>query len=658
MAYPKTYDAIDALAVKSLRALLLDTINKANSGHPGMALDIAPTMYVLYRDYLTNLPNKDYFDRDRFILSSGHNSALLYSLLHLAGFDVTLDDLRNFRQLDSRTPGHPEYGVTSGVEATAGPLGQGIGQAVGFALANEAIGAQYKEGKRLSNHYTFVLCGDGCLEEGISQEAISFAGLQKFEKLILIYDQNLATLDGPTSISMVEDTRKRFEASGWRTLEVKDGESLEEISKALKKAKKSDGRPTMILVHTEIGYGSPLQGSHKCHGSPLNEADTLKTKEFLGCVNEPFQIDERVYKRFEETFIYRGKKAYNKYRKDNKAYKASYPEEYQRFLKARKGDLSEYVLEIPTDLKEKDSSRNVSGKIIVALNKKIPFLMGGSADVAASVKTSIGDDPGFSSLHREGRNINFGIREFGMACIQNGALLHGGLRTYVGSFFVFADYMRSAIRMSSLEKVPAIYLLSHDSLAVGEDGPTHEPIEQLESLRAQPNLNVIRPADARETYAAWNIALKSLDTPTCIILSRQDLPLLSSSSEEGVNNGAYLVYSNDKPELEVLSSGSEVGLAISAALLLKEEGISINVISVPSFELFEKAKESYKKKLFSLPRAKRVGIEMGSGTSFYKYCDNVYGMHSFGASGKADAVLAKFGFTKNSVATYLKSLLK
>lgn len=658
MAYPKKYDDIDTLSVNTLRALVLDMIDKANSGHPGMALDIAPTLYVLYRDYLTANPKQtDWFNRDRFILSSGHNSALLYALLHLAGFSLSIDDLKRFRQLGSLTPGHPEVKYTPGIEATAGPLGQGIAQSVGFALAEEAVASQYKEGERLCSHYTFVLCGDGCLEEGISQEAISFAGLQKLEKLILIYDQNQSTLDGPTSWSLNEDEKKRFEASGWRTLEVKDGNNLIEISKAIKKAKKPCGKPTMILVHTEIGYGSPLAGSHKSHGSPLGEAMSKETKDFFNYSLSPFEIDPRVYDRFKETFCARGKKAYKKYDRDLKNYQKQYPDEYHRFLIALKGDLKDYLLEEPHEFKN-EASRATSGRFLVNANQKIPFLMGGSADVASSTKTSIPLDPGFSPAHHEARNINFGIREFGMASIQNGMLLHGGLRTYVGSFFVFIDYMRAAIRMSSLEKLPAIYVLTHDSLAVGEDGPTHEPIEQLESLRAQPHLVVLRPADARETYASWNYALASLDTPTCLILSRQTLPLISSSSKEGVNHGAYLVEKCDEPALEVLASGSEVNLAVETSRKLKKEGINISVISVPSFEILEKQPESYKKCLFSLPREKRVGLEMGTATSYYKYCDYVYGLHDFGVSAPCEQALAHYGFNVESFANYLRSLLK
>lgn len=658
MAYPKHYDEIDTLGVNTLRALVLDMTNKANSGHPGMALDIAPALYVLYRDYLTVDPKKtDWFNRDRFILSSGHNSELLYCMLHLAGFDVKMDDLKQFRQLHSLTPGHPEVKYTPGVEATAGPLGQGVAQSVGFALAEEAVRAQYKEGNRLCSHYTFVLCGDGCLEEGISQEAISFAGLQKLEKLILIYDQNGSTLDGPTSWSLNEDERKRFEASGWRTLEVKDGNDLEELSRAIKKAKKTCGKPTMILVHTRIGYGSPLEGSNKSHGSPLGEEMSAKTKEFLNYTLPPFEVDERVYARLEETVGKRGKKASRKYRKELRAYREEYPEEYIRFLKALKGDLRDSLLAMPSELK-KEATRVTSGHIVVAANQAIPFLIGGSADVAGSTKTSIPGDPGFQPLHRDARNINFGIREFEMASIQNGMLLHGGLRTYVGSFFVFVDYMRAAVRMSSLERLPAIYVLTHDSLAVGEDGPTHEPVEQLESLRAQPHLHVIRPADARETYAAWNVALKSMDTPTCLILSRQDLPLLDTSSEEGLNHGAYFVKKESDAALEVLASGSEVSLAMEASEILAHEGIKINVVSIPSFDLFENQSEAYKKSVLSLPREKRVGLEMATGTSYYKYCEHVYGMKDFGTSAPSSDSLPLYGFDKDSFANYLRSLLK
>ncbi len=658
MAYPRHYDEIDELAVNTLRALVLDMTHKASSGHPGMALDIAPALYVLYRDYLNVDPSRaDYFSRDRFILSSGHNSALLYALLHLADFPLSNEDLKEFRQVGSKTPGHPEYGHTPGIEATSGPLGQGIAQSVGFALAEAAVAAEYKEGERLCSHYTFALCGDGCLEEGLSQEAISFAGLQKLEKLVLIYDQNGATLDGPTSLSFDEDVIRRFEASNWRTIEVKDGNNLEEISRAIKKAKKPCGKPTLILIHTKIGYGSPLEGSSKCHGAPLSEEEARKTKEFFHYDKAPFEVDARVYERLRETFVKRGKKASRKYRKDLREYKDKYPEEYSRFEKAIKGNLKDIEIDTPSELKS-EASRVTSGKIIVEANKKIPFLMGGSADVAGSTKTALPGDPSFSSLHREARNINFGIREFAMASIQNGMLLHGGLRTYVGSFFVFIDYMRGAIRMASLERLPAIYVLTHDSLAVGEDGPTHQPIEQIESLRAQPNLTILRPADARETYGAWKIALKSVSTPTCLILSRQNLPLLASSSEEGVKKGAYYLKRSDKADLAIYASGSEVALAKLVSDSLEKEGIKVDVISVPSFELFEAQSDSYKSSVLFLRRERRVGLEMSKATSYYRYCENVYGIDTFGASGPADKILAKYGFDEEDFATYLRKILK
>ena len=654
----KKYDEIDELAVSTLRALVLDMIDKANSGHPGMALDIAPTLYVLYRDYLlANPSDTNWFNRDRFILSSGHNSALLYAMLHLAGFNISIEDLKKFRQLDSLTPGHPEVHYTPGVEASGGPLGQGIGQSVGFAIAEEAVRAQYVEGDRLCSHYTFVLCGDGCLEEGLSQEAISFAGLQKLEKLILIYDKNTSTLDGPTSLSLNEDERKRFEASGWRTIEVKDGNNLDEISFAIRKAKKCCDKPTMILVNTKIGYGSPLEGSHKSHGAPLGEEMSKETKAFFNYYFPPFTVDPKVYERLNNTFIKRGQKAYKKYNKDLKDYRKEHNDDYSRFLVARKGEIDTNLIKDPEDFVT-EASRISSGKFLISANKAIPFLMGGSADVASSTKTSIPLDPGFSPLHQEARNINFGIREFAMACIQNGMLLHGGTRTYIGSFFVFIDYMKAAMRMASLENLPAIYVLTHDSLAVGEDGATHEPIEQLESLRAQPNINVIRPADARETYAAWRYALESKNTPTCLILTRQNLPLIKESNKEGLYHGAYLIKKVNNPALEVLASGSEVNLALEASEILSSKGIKINVISVPSFELFEKSESSYKDNLFTLTKDKRVGVEMATGTSFYKYCDHVYAVNKFGASAPANEVLEKYGFSKEKFANYLLNLIK
>lgn len=653
----KGFDSIDNLAVAAIRSLVIDETNKAKSGHPGMALDIAPTFYALVRNHLVSDPSSpDWFNRDRFVLSSGHASALLYAVLYLAGFGLSIDDLKQFRQWDSLTPGHPEYGHTKGVDATAGPLAQGVSQAVGMAMAEESIRASYPDGAELCSHYTYCLCGDGDLEEGLSQEAISLAGLHALEKLILIYDENGSTLDGPTSNSLKEDEKKRFEASLWRVLEVKDGNNLEEIDKALVEARYSVGKPTMIIVHTVIGFGTELAGNHKVHGAPIGEEMGLKAKEVYGYHYPDFTVPDEVYSRFAETFASRGKKAREAYENNLGSYKKKNPEAYERFAHALNRDVSAYLPAIPKELTS-EASRNTSGNIVASLPSSIPWIIGGSADVASSVKTAIPGDPGFSVAHRQARNINFGIREFAMAGVQNGMLLHGGLRTYVGCFLIFSDYMKNAIRMSCLEHLPAIYLFSHDSVAVGEDGPTHEPIEQLAGLRSIPGLSVIRPADARETYAGWREALASVNHPTALILSRQTLPLLAHSSEEGLKKGAYILEKNPKATIQLIASGSEVSFAVSIQSILKEEGIESEVVSMPSMDHFLAQSESYQEEVLHLCRCKRFAFEMASGDTWYRFAKNVYSIDKFGASAPAKEILVHYGWTPEQGAAWVKKEL-
>lgn len=649
-------DSVDTLAIASLRALVIDITNRAKSGHPGMALDIAPVEYLLYRNFLVSDPkDPKWFNRDRFVLSSGHTSALLYSILFEAGFDLTMDDLKNFRQWGSLTPGHPEVGLTAGVDATSGPLGQGISQAVGVALAERTIRSSYVEGEKLCSHKTYCLCGDGDLEEGLSQEAISFAGLQKLNNLILIYDANGSTLDSPTDVSLVEDEKKRFEASHWRVFEVEDGNDLEAINEALEKSLTPANAPTLIIVHTRIGYGSPLEGNHKVHGAPLGEEMGEKTKEFFHYDYPEFSFPDEVKNRLIETFAKRGELARKSYIEGLKAYSESHPEDYKKFMVATSGNIDLSLF--PKTTYKDNASRSSNGDIIAHLGESYPFIIGGSADVAGSVKTAIPNDPGCNASHPEGRNLSFGIREFQMAGTMNGILLHSGLRAYAGCFLIFSDYLKAAIRMSSLEHLPAIYLFSHDSLAVGEDGPTHEPIEQLAGLRAIPGVDVIRPADEKETYAAWKLALKSTDHPTCLILSRQGLPLLTSS-EEGVEKGAYIILKKDNPALELLASGSEVSLALKAADLLSKEGIEVEVVSFPSWYLFSKQEETYQNSVLHLERSKRLYIEMSSEVGLYRYADNVYGIDRFGASAPADKVLDEYGFTPEKLAEKVKGILR
>ena len=654
---------IDELSVATIRSLCIDEINKANSGHPGMALGSAPILYTLWTRHLVADPkDPEWFNRDRFVLSAGHASALLYAMLHLSGYEVSMDDIKQFRQLGSLTPGHPEYRWTKGVDATSGPLGQGIAQAVGMAMAEESVRANYPEGEKIMNHYTYVLCGDGCLQEGISQEAISLAGHQKLNKLILFYDANQVTLDGALDLSFSEQVKNRFLASEWNVLEVADGNDIEAIDSAIVEAKKSKDKPTMILIHTVIGYGSAKQGTSKVHGSPLGADDGKHAKvEVYGFDHEDFFVPEEVRKQFADTFMARGQKAHEDYNKQFEAYKGKHSEDANRFLSLINLDVDGYLPKVLPEFAEgsSTSTRVASGKALNAYMLDLPNLVGGSADVAGSVMTKLDGGVNFEPGHREGHNVNWGIREFAMASAQNGMLLHGGIRTYVGCFAVFADYMKAAIRMAALSHLPAIYLFSHDSIAVGEDGPTHQPIEQLAMLRSIPNMRVIRPCDERETYAAWLEALKSKRTPTALILSRQNLPLLPGSSKEGLEKGAYIVSKEEKKaQVEIIATGSEVSLAISAQKLLKEEGIDVRVISMPSWELFEEQDKAYKDSVMSLPWEKRISVEMLSTFGWDRYAKHHMGMDTFGASAPAKDVIAKFDFTAERLAGLVKEIVK
>ena len=654
---------IDELSVATIRSLCIDEINKANSGHPGMALGSAPILYTLWTRHLVADPkDPEWFNRDRFVLSAGHASALLYTMLHLSEYEVSMEDIKKFRQLGSLTPGHPEYRWTKGVDATSGPLGQGIAQAVGMAMAEESVRANYPDGEKVMNHYTYVLCGDGCLQEGISQEAISLAGHQKLNKLILFYDANQVTLDGALDLSFSEEVKSRFVASEWNVLEVADGNDVEAIDKAIKQAKASKDKPTMILIHTVIGYGSAKQGTSKVHGSPLGTDDGKHAKvDVYGFDHEDFFVPEEVRKQFSDTFMARGQKAHEEYNKEFAKYQEKHATEAARFCSLMNGDISEYLPKVMPDFVagSSTSTRVASGKALNAYMLNLPNLIGGSADVAGSVMTKLDGGVDFTPEHREGHNINWGIREFAMASAQNGMLLHGGVRTYVGCFAVFADYMKAAIRMAALSHLPAIYLFSHDSIAVGEDGPTHQPIEQLAMLRSIPNMCVIRPCDERETYAAWCEGLKSLNRPTALILSRQNLPLMEGSSAEGLSKGAYIISKEaKKAQLELIATGSEVSLAVSAQKLLKEEGIDVRVISMPSWELFAAQSKEYQDSVMILPLDKRVSVEMLSTFGWDRYARHHMGIDTFGASAPAKDVIAKFEFTPEKLASLCKEILK
>ena len=654
---------IDELSVAAIRSLCIDEINKAKSGHPGMALGSAPIMYTLWSRHLVSTPkNSKWINRDRFVLSAGHASALLYTMLHLCGYKVSMDDIKNFRQVDSLTPGHPEYGWTDGVDATSGPLGQGIGQAVGMAMAEQALAANYPDGDKLINHYTYCLCGDGCLQEGISQEAISLAGHQKLNKLILIYDANQVTLDGGLDLSFSEVVKNRFIASEWDVLEVNDGNDVDAIDNAIKQAKNSKEKPTLIIVHTTIGFGSLKQGTSKVHGNPLGEEDGKHAKEVYGYDYPDFTVPEEVYELFKETYNKRGEKELAAWELNFKKYAEKHPVDAKRFEYCTSSlDVSKYVTDAYPEFAEgtSTSSRVASGKALNAYMLSLPNLIGGSADVAGSVMTKLDNGVNFEPATRDGHNVNWGIREFAMAAAQNGILLHGGLRTYVGCFCVFADYMKAAIRMAAITHLPAIYLFSHDSIAVGEDGPTHQPIEQLAMLRATPHVNVVRPCDERETYAAWVNALRSVDEPTALILSRQNLPLLAGSSAEGLAKGAYIVSKEEKnAQLILIATGSEVSLAVEAQKGLKEEGIDVRVVSMPCQEYFNKQSEEYKVSVIGDDPRKCMSLEMLTSFGWDKYAKYHLSIDSFGASGPAGVVLKKFGFTVENVVAKVKEIVK
>ena len=642
------------LTVAAIRALVIDEINRAKSGHPGMALDAAPALYALFRDHLIADPeHPDWPNRDRFVLSSGHASSLLYALLHVSGYPLSMDDLKSFRQLGSKTPGHPEYGHTPGVDATSGPLGQGLAQAVGMAIAEKAIRSAYPEGERLCSHFTYCLCGDGDLQEGISQEAISLAGHLRLNKLIVIYDRNGSTLDGPTTDSLTEDIKGRFLASEWNVLEIKDGNKVEDVSEALSKAKRSRALPTLIIMNTIIGFGSEKQGTNKVHGEPLGEEDGQHAKKVYGVSWGEFVVPEEAYADLRDSFAARGKKAFARYQNELLSYEKDHRKDFEVYKKALSRDVGQLPSRDISAVKS-EATRSSSGAMLALYRKAIPWCIGGSADVAGSTKTDV------KGLKRfpEGGDMRYGIREFAMAAAQNGILLHGGLLSYCACFLVFSDYMKAAIRMAALEHLPAIYLFTHDSLAVGEDGPTHEPIEQLAALRAMPNLNLIRPADAKEAEGAYAIAFKSRRTPTAIALTRQALPVLEATDAAKVALGAYKVLEpkRDKPDVTIIATGSEVSLALRAADILIKRGYVMEVISAPCLRLLDE-NPSYAKKLLSTPYAKRVSLEMGSTYGWGKYAKFNIGVDDFGASGKADEVLAEYGFTPEKVAQRIASFL-
>jgi len=651
---------IDDLSIATIRSLCIDGINKAKSGHPGICLGAAPILYTLYKYYLNATPiNSNWRNRDRFILSAGHGSMLLYSILHLCGYKVSLDDLKSFRQLDSLTPGHPEVGLTDGVDASSGPLGQGIGLAVGFAMAEEKLRNMY--GEELFSHYTYALCGDGCLEEGISHEAITYAGFQRLNKLILLYDSNNVTLDGPLSDSNDDDVIKRFLAAKWDVIVVKNGNCVKDIKKAIEKAKRSVLSPTLIIVKTKIGFGSKNEGSSKTHGTPLGEEDGKFAKLSYGFDHDDFYIPEEVYTSFRENFNLRGENLYNEYLFKEEKYKENHSDLYEQLIKSESYDLSSFFPkeEFKVDLKE-DSTRKGSQKVLNYFVNNMPMLMGGSADVAASVMTHLDNSVNFTYENNAGNNINFGIREFLMGDIISGMLLHKGLRVYGGCFLVFADYLKPALRMAALMHLPSIFLFSHDSIAVGEDGPTHQPVEQLAMLRSIPNVIVFRPFDDYEVYESYRYALSETNRPVCIILSRQNLPILNlKETSESASKGAYIVSNNrSKLDLTIIATGSEVSLALEVK---KEFGnqYDIRIVSMLCMELFELNSDEYKESILGNDYSKRMSLEMSSTFGWGKYAKFNYGIDDFGVSAKASDAIKKYHFSKDDIIEYInKNIFK
>lgn len=657
---------IEQKSVNAIRVLAADTVQKANSGHPGMPLGSAAMAYELWANHLTHNPkNPKWVNRDRFILSAGHASSLLYSLLHLFGYGLTIEDMKNFRQDNSLTPGHPEYGHTVGVEATTGPLGAGMGMAVGMAQAHMAATFN-TEDYNIIDHYTFVLGGDGCMEEGISSEAFSLAGTLGLSKLIVLYDSNNITIEGNTDLAFTEDVNKRMEAFGFQTLTVEDGNNLEEISKAIEMAKAEKTKPSFITVKTKIAFGCPAkEGSESSHGSPLGEENVKALRDNLGWEEqEAFVIPQDVYDNFAQK-AKKGQEAEDNWNKLFKAYCEKYPEKKELWDKYFAVIDDEKLLNCDEFWSYEDkpqATRSLSGNMINFLAKIMPNFWGGSADLGPSNKTVIKDGGSFSKNNYLGRNIHYGVREFAMAAIANGITLYGGTKTFVGTFFVFSDYLKPMARLAALMKIPVTYVLTHDSIGVGEDGPTHEPIEQLAMLRAMPNINVFRPADATETAAAWYSAITSKNTPTVLALSRQNLPQIEGSSKEALKGGYIIAESiKAKPDAIIIASGSEVSLAVEAKKELMEKGFDIRVVSMPCMDIFEQQSDEYKEKILPQTVEKRLVVEAGSSICWGKYLGfkgKSVTIDTFGASAPANVLFKKYGFTVENVVNKALSMLK
>ena len=657
---------IDTMSVNAIRVLAADAVQKAKSGHPGLPLGCAAVAYELWaKDMKHNPANPDWANRDRFILSGGHGSTLLYSLLHLFGYGLTKEDLMQFRQLDSLTPGHPEYRHTKGVEATTGPLGAGMAMAVGMAMAEAHLAAKFnKEGYPVVDHYTYVLGGDGCMMEGISSEAFSLAGTLGLSKLIVLYDSNKISIEGSTDIAFTEDVKKRFDAFGFQTLVVEDGNDLDAIHAAIAEAKADTTRPSMIMVKTQIGYGCPAkQGKASAHGEPLGDENVAALKENLGWPSqEAFYVPDEVYANYKAISEAKAK--------DEEAWNAMFAEYCAKFPEMKEAWDAEFDMDAAKDLinneefwaydEKPEATRNLSGVVLNRLAKYVPNLIGGAADLSPSTKTYMKDLGDFSKDDYTGRNLHFGVRELAMAAIGNGMTLHG-MRAFVSTFFVFSDYVKPMARLSSIMRIPTTYVLTHDSIGVGEDGPTHEPIEQLAMLRSMPNFHVFRPADATETIAAWYSAATSKETPTALVLTRQNLPQLKGSSKEALK-GAYILEDSTKatPDAIIIATGSEVQLAVNAKAELAKEGVDVRVVSMPCMDLFEEQSAEYKEAVLPKNVRARVAVEALIDYGWGKYVGldgAIVSMTGFGASAPAATLFEKFGFTTENVVKAVKSVL-
>lgn len=653
--------------INTIRFLSIDGVQKANSGHPGMPMGCAPITYLLYSKIMKHNPqNPSWFNRDRFVLSAGHGSMLLYSSLHLSGYEITLDDLKNFRQLNSITPGHPERGMTPGVETTTGPLGQGFANSVGMALASKHLAAKFnKNDLKLIDNYIYVIASDGDMMEGVSHETASIAGHLKLDNLIVFYDNNNITIDGSLDLAMSENVGQRFEAYGWHVQHVKDVNNIEELEKAVSEAKKVTDKPSLIITDTHIGFGSPnKQDTASAHGSPLGEEEIKLTKKNLGWeYDETFVIPDDVKDYFLQS-IEKGKLEEKKWNELLSAYQEKYPEEYKLFVSAINGELGdEWKKSLPKfNAGEKIATRSASGKVINAIADKIPMLIGGSADLAPSNNTEIKNGGIFSSTNYSGRNLHFGIREHAMGSMLNGMILYGGVIPYGGTFLMFSDYLRPVLRLAGLSHINPIFIFTHDSIGLGEDGPTHQPVEHFAALRSIPKLNVIRPADANETSYAWQMALESKNKPSAILLTRQNLKVIDrekyASAENTLKGGYRLNESLENPDLIIIATGSEVNLALDVAEELINKNINASVVSMPSWEVFNEQSENYKESVLPKSVAKRVSIEAGVSFGWHKYIGKdglAVSIEEFGKSAPADELFKDFGFDKDSIVEKIKS---